>query len=974
MSEEMHKEHERKAESEVIKINLSSAKKFFNNPFTTWFSVLAGLTLIIILMGLVNVGTSIQFLSRIFAAFSRGILVLLLTALAFSAVLAHFKKFKLMFLPLFVWLLIFNVSIRTGNIEGLIDVTTGSYTLGPDLDPFLYLRHAQEIVGGKLENPDYMRSAPLGSDNYALKNLMPVAIVIVFKIISAIGNPDLTYAAIISPIIFFSISIIGFFLFVKSAFSMRFSKNFSNGIAILASLIYIAIPQMLHRTTAGIPEIESLGMVWFWFAFYFLVSAWKSPNEKKQILFGILAGILTGLMSWTWGGYRYIYLSISLTAFIFFLFEVNKRKNLVILSSWIVPALILEWIRVGDIMGIFTRISDTGFGVGIFLVIALSSFVDRYKIKEKLKIHKVQPNIVNFIVSILILALALIIVNPGFLTKIIPSLIDGLLYPFGRGRVGLTVAENKAPYFVEALSAFGSLFWIFLLGIVLIFWATTKGLGVKKRAVLSLLFTVLVAGVAFTRFSPNNIFNGESQISQIVYIGSIIIFGGYLVYMFIKAKNKEEAHSLEWFKGLDFGEVLILSLSFFALISIRGAIRLFFIVSPIVAIVSAFVPFFVIYHLRNKEHQDGMKRLFLWAVAVISIFLILTNVVGYAGDSAYQTKGTIPNSYTQQWQKAMAWVRENTGPDSIFVHWWDYGYWVQTLGERPTVVDGGHFIGYWNHLVGRYLLTTPNPETALSFMKTHNVSYLLIDSSDVGKYPAYSSIGNDEEKDDRYSWIPVMVTDQRQTQETSTGTIRVYAGGTAIDQDIIYEINGSQVFLPALRAGVAGVLIETNQDNNTVSFNQPVGIFVYNSQRYDIPLRYLYYNGELVDFKSGIETAVAIIPLVYSTDNQQVQVDGLGTLMYFSEKTKDSLFVQLYIMDDPLNTYSTLKLARSEPDFFVNSLNSQGLNLGEFVYYNGFRGPIKIWEVDYPENIIEREEFLRTSGGYGEFDDLQFTK
>jgi len=85
--------------------------------------------------------------------------------------------------------------IRTADIPGLKDVTTGEYTLGPDLDPFLYLRHAEEINSGTLENPDTMRYAPLGSTNYALKNLMPWAIFILFRIMSIFSDVSITYSA-----------------------------------------------------------------------------------------------------------------------------------------------------------------------------------------------------------------------------------------------------------------------------------------------------------------------------------------------------------------------------------------------------------------------------------------------------------------------------------------------------------------------------------------------------------------------------------------------------------------------------------------------------------------------------------------------------------------------------------------------------------------------------------------------------------
>ena len=80
-----------------------------------------------------------------------------------------------------------------------------------------------------------------------------------------------------------------------------------------------------------------------------------------------------------------------------------------------------------------------------------------------------------------------------------------------------------------------------------------------------------------------------------------------------------------------------------------------------------------------------------------------------------QAKYTGPSA-NSQWQNSMAWVRNNTDEGSLFVHWWDYGYWVQYLGERPTIADGGHGNSFWDHLIGRYVLTTAKPEAALSFL------------------------------------------------------------------------------------------------------------------------------------------------------------------------------------------------------------------------------------------------------------------
>jgi hypothetical protein len=320
----------------------------------------------------------------------------------------------------------------------------------------------------------------------------------------------------------------------------------------------------------------------------------------------------------------------------------------------------------------------------------------------------------------------------------------------------------------------------------------------------------------------------------------------------------------------------------------------------------------------------------------------------------------------------MSWVRENTPENSIFVHWWDYGYWVQYLGERPSLTDGGHGVGYWDHLTGRYLLTTPEPETALSFMKSHNVSYLLIDQTDLGKYAAYSKIGSGPEGEDRFSQIPVMILDPNQIQETAEKEIRIYGGGALVDEDIIFEREEQKIFLPARRAVVAGIRLDFSREENQISFEQPQALFIYNGQQITIPIRYLYFDEQLVDFKVGLEATARVIP-VASLTGQNVQIDNIGAVIYLSPKVSDGLFAQLYLMDDPSNKYPTLKLAHSEPDSFVRSLNQQGANIKDFVYYVGFRGPIKIWEVDYPSNILEKEEFLRSSGDFAEFDNLQFT-
>ena len=100
-------------------------------------------------------------------------------------VLGLFKKTNWLTIGLLIVLLILNVYIRTLPMRtlegtdhpGLWDVTKNTWTLGPDLDPFLFLRYAKNIVeDGSLMKIDYMRYVPLGFDTYRETRILPYMI------------------------------------------------------------------------------------------------------------------------------------------------------------------------------------------------------------------------------------------------------------------------------------------------------------------------------------------------------------------------------------------------------------------------------------------------------------------------------------------------------------------------------------------------------------------------------------------------------------------------------------------------------------------------------------------------------------------------------------------------------------------------------------------------------------------------------
>ncbi|MCK5149967.1 hypothetical protein KAJ87_03520 [Candidatus Pacearchaeota archaeon] len=683
----------------------------------------------------------------------------------------------------------------------------------------------------------------------------------------------------------------------------------------------------------------------------------------------ILLALATTFTFASWGGIaKFIFMVIPLSFGIMWIIKSQNMENektkkelfgyLIFYSLWIVFTIFFSksyGYGFSSIIGIIF-LSSSSLLTGGVLIFSVTDYILILKEKKILKkdLRKFRA-VFSLGISIILASIAL-----GFLGKnvftLLPNIISSFTNPFDVGRVGTTVAENARPYLIDWINQTSkAFFWFFYAGLIFVGINLSKILKRKKSKIFFSFFWILaVSGVLFNRYSSSSILNGTNFLSKLFYFGGLILFGGYCIYIYFNEKieiKKETIITASWL--------------LFILISGTAAIRFFFLIMPFICFM---VGYFVVELFKlAKESKEELLKIILFAVLFFVIVLLVINSFNFTNSISGQAKHTGPSANTQ-WQKAMNWVRENTNPGEIFVHWWDYGYWVQYLGERPTITDGGHANTFWDHLIGRYLLTTPKPETALSFMKAHEVSYLLIDFTDIGKYSAYSKIGSNKEGDDRYSWIPTMFLDEKQIQETSNQTIYVYTGGSILDEDLIINESGKQILLPKHSAGIGAITI--NAEGN--SFTQPKAIIVYQNKQYVVDLRYLFFNGELIDFGSGIDAGVYLFTNLIP-EGQGIRPNPFGALMYFSPKTINSLVVQLYLFDDALGNYPGVELVHNEPNQMVDGLRSQGLE-GDFVYYQGLKGPIKIWEINHQEDIIAREEFLRSSGEYAEFDNLIFVK
>jgi asparagine N-glycosylation enzyme membrane subunit Stt3 len=862
-------------------------------------------------------------------------------------------------LTLIILLLVIFVSsnIRLSNLGNLNDSTTGEY-IPLALDPFYWMRVGQTMItNGGLPAYDTMRYYPGGETAWS-HEIMPSVNVAIYKVFSPMFGGTFEFYHVISPVIYYIFGILVFFTLV-------FIITKKKSLALIASIFLAFNPAYLYRTMAGFADHESIGMLAFFIALLVYSLALYYIDHKKTklwktLVYGVAVGFTTSLTIASWGGVaNFLFIIIPLSFFLIYLFNIKSkdklfiRKGLVFYAAWIIFTLVFGVLFRKGLMATFSYFlsSRNIISLAIFGFIIIDALLIYFPLKQIKKQFRVLYTLI-FIGVLGFIGLFAIGKNPF---TFVFGAVRSLMAPFGStaggARLGSTVAENAQPYLADWINQMTpTIFWLSFLGLVLFGVLLAKKIKNLKHSIyFGAAYIFMIFGIIFSKYSASSILNGDNILSQAFYLISLLTFWIYFFYLYI---NKE----FNW-SGQD---TLIFALMFFTIVSGRAAARVFFLITPFVCLFAAYL--LVELAILIKENKDITLRISLGVILILALLPAISGTYTNYKSLDSSAQYTSPSAHIQ-WQQAMQWVRENTPTDAVFSHWWDYGYWIESLGQRRTIADGGHFQGeFANHRIGRYILTTPNPETAYSMFKTLNTSHLLIDPTDLGKYGAYSKIGGDENWD-RFSSLPVGTYNPQQIQETSTQTIIPYNFNGFVDGDILYNKNGTQIFLPGptfddignptAKSYIIGFILKKTDS----TIEQPEAVYFYNNKQYQIPVRYIYFNGRLMDFGSGLDAVIDIIPSL-KQGAQGLSVDQFGAAIYLSPKVKDSLFAQLYLLDDAFGNYEYLTLVHKEDGPVTSALKAQGMQASDFIYYQGIQGTIKIWETNYPADTRTFNELI----------------
>lgn len=541
----------------------------------------------------------------------------------------------------------------------------------------------------------------------------------------------------------------------------------------------------------------------------------------------------------------------------------------------------------------------------------------------------------------------------SYITSKFSEIFVQLTRPFGTTRWALTVAESHQPYFVNWAGEMGWLYLtLFFAGAIILFYTTIKPVQ-KKVWHLTFAFSAFIILLVTSRYSPSSILNGENLISSLAYIGSIIAFVALLVYCSFSAFYKDK-ETFKKISTLNPTFILMLLWFFFVLLGARSAIRLMMVLAPVTTIMVSYLAFKSYdYAFTIKQKVYTISILILLALVLFSPFGFATRnndhnglLVQYYLSSSSQARYT-GLSYNSQWQRAMDWVRMNTPEDAIFAHWWDYGYWVQTGSGRKTLSDGGNARDAINYFIGRHVLTAHSEREALELLKANNATNLLMISDEIGKYPAFSSIGSDANYD-RYSWIPTFTINPQMTQETRNETVYIYMLGTPLDHDFIYN----EMLFPAGSAGIAAIAIpfnnlqEAKNKNNLSalinSMQQPLAVIVYGGNQYKVPIECMFIEGKELTFKEkGLSACLRMIPEIDPSTNQ---VKLLTAGLYLSPEVRQTLFTKLFLFGQ-------------ESEYFKLVYSDENAGAPIALYGGRLIGPLKIWNISYPNDLVIPPEY-----------------
>ncbi len=616
-------------------------------------------------------------------------------------------------------------------------------------DPYFLMRMSQQIAySGSLPPLDFMSYFPYSLPTY----VVDPGTVWIPAILHNLGlgiffDSYVEYAQFVTPM-FGALSVLVFYFLGKELI------NRTTGVS--AAFFLATIPGVMRRSSAGFFEKEAIGGFFMVLSLYFFVRAWK----RNQWLSGIGSGIALGLFTISWGGSSMMWLLYPAIVFATMLLNADIRSLIITYTPTVV---------IGSVIPMAIQPSGSiAPTTSLFLGnLALLAFLwARYLVSE---LSLVEEDYIPYFVPSVSLIGFILVHFSALYSSFIATKYQGLLgrlNPSGGSVLGGTVAESSsisisqlsgqlntvyAGNLSPALGAIANIFgtWpMAFIGIAL--------LGTSVVAMIASRWNVIEESISPERYL--GIFLGiyfswaigfayifDDPLAAVVP-ATLVVIGGSLLYYFVIEPEKMIEIKQRWclMIPLIWGITNILGASRRSRLVFLGAFPVAFLTGYTVSRIVSFIRGLDLDDVTERATGKEIKISFISALAALMILMSVS--AGYVSSAGIAQRGDDPN---QAWKESLQYMENETPEDAVFLSWWDYGYHIESLGERAAVADGGNR-GFMTKSGGNKLplnladFFTSEDLNQTHVIEKHSADYIILDRPMIGKYGAVSRIANRE--------------------------------------------------------------------------------------------------------------------------------------------------------------------------------------------------------------------------------------
>ncbi|KAK5129262.1 oligosaccharyl transferase stt3 subunit [Meristemomyces frigidus] len=489
----------------------------------------------------------------------------------------------------------------------------------------------------------------------------------------------------------------GLTAFATYLFTSEMSESPSAGL--LAAVFMGIAPGYISRSVAGSYDNEAIAIFLLVFTFYLWIKALKVGS----IMWGALTALFYGYMVSAWGGYVFITNLLPLHAFVLICMGRFSPRLYVSYTTWYALGTLAS-MQIPFVGFLPIRSSDHMAALGVFGLMQLVGFTEY--VRYQLPSRQFQT----------LLRAMVFLVFGGALGGLVLLTVSGTIAPWsgrfyslwdtGYAKIHIPIIASVSEHQPTAWPAFffdlNMLIWLFPAGVYMCFRS------LKDEQVFIVIYAVLAsyfAGVMVRLMLT---------LTPVVCVAAAMALSQILDTFLVSSSpdDNTEASKANGTPASANG-------------STNGAANIKDKLSSALpdTLRSTKTPVVGIYSYLSKSVITG---------AITSYLLLFVLHCTWVTSNAYSSPSVVLASklpdgsqhIIDDYREAYYWLRQNTAPTAKVMSWWDYGYQIGGMADRPTLVDNNTWNNTHIATVGKAM--SSREEVSYPIMRQHEVDYVLI--------------------------------------------------------------------------------------------------------------------------------------------------------------------------------------------------------------------------------------------------------